>query len=154
MSEHKSDNNVSVKTGVEIILEFKDSINNIIHWYSLYINHLAKIEAKTSGDIENLKNLEESERAETINFCQELRYHTTVAYLKYKSLYPSLKLKENEKITETYSKIKNNFLIGQQDVEIIIIEFNKVVMENIILELMKNNEELIKNIFSRTTNAI
>lgn len=146
MEERKT--NTKKKTGLEIIIEYKDSLNSLIHFYSLYINLLTEIKALGEG----IDKLEDEKKESVKNFCAEIRYHATFAYLKYKSLCTSLKFekgKENKKLEESYSKIKDNVLLDDVPIMELIIEFNAFLMNEIIQELLKGTDVLLNELYGQ-----
>lgn len=133
------------KTGVEIIFEFKDSLNSLIHFYGLYVNLLSELKAINP----DMEKLEDGKKAEVRQYCQEIRYHATISYIKYCSMFPSLKLEENKTIKEKYTEIKETFLVKEQTVSELIIELNKILVNEIIQELLKSNKDLITDAYNK-----
>lgn len=150
MEKQKTD--VKKKAGIEIIYEFKDSINTLTHWYGMYMNLITELKAKfqyknITETQEAIKKMDTAEKQQIIQYCQEIRYNATICIIKYKSIYPSLKLREEKGIEHNYKKIKDNFLINLEDVFDLIVILNKVMTEDIIQELLSSYSNLINEIF-------
>lgn len=140
------------KAGIELIFEFKDSINNLMHWYGMYLNLMTQLTSKfehndITDTLDALKSMDSSEKNQIVQYCQEIRYAATICMIKYKSIYPSLKLKSVEEIENRYENIKKDFIIFPEDSFNLIIELNKVMTTDIISEILESNADVIGEIF-------
>lgn len=146
MTEKETKQDVKKKAGIEVIFEFKDSINSLLHYYALYVNLLAELGEKIKG--QKPDEMDEAVKQQLVTGCQELRYHATLSYIKYLSVCPLLKISPDTKIGNDYKKIKDSFIIDDETVLSIINKLNAVFMSDIIQDLLRSNKDIVHDIYN------
>lgn len=126
------------------ILNFYREVLTLTSYHSQYLNLLLEIESK-------YKEIEKASEAEKLNIqqaIQNVRYYCTQVYIQYRSIANAIKLKENEKIEEIYTKLKTNYVLQRQDVEDYVILLNNLLVEEVIQDLLQSSEQIVKHAFN------
>lgn len=130
--------------GASYILTFYQEIVNLTHHYAQYSNLL--IEAKNKYGA-NVEELEDEAKGILVTEVQSVRYCAYKCFVMYKTLIPSLKLKENKELIGSYSKIKDVYLIKQEELEKFVIVLNSVLVEEVIKDLLDTSQALVEGIY-------
>jgi len=137
--------NESKLAGANYIVNFFNHINQLNSEYSKYQNYLLEIDAKYSGNIEALSDLEKDYISNLVQIC---RYYVSIVYIQYKSIYSVVdKLKESEKIEDLYNKINNTYLIEREQLKEFILEINKALVNDVMKDLLVSSKEIVGEIY-------
>lgn len=144
MASEKNPTDPNKRVGLELIFEFKDTLAGLIQYYALYINLLAEITRINKNEAD----FSEAHKTQTKRYCQEIRYNSTIAYVKYKSLCDALKIDQGKIAKEKYDKIRDNYLVEPDIVLEFIEELDKVLTSIVIRDLLKSNQDIVDQIFN------
>lgn len=135
-------------TGVSYILTFFKEVQQITHTYAQYVNLMLELETKYNKDVDKIP---EEERAILTGTMQLIRQSAHKVYIQYVAISESGKLKKDKEITSTYKPIKKNLIINRDDIEKFVIALNKVLVTDIMQEILANSQSLIGNIYDNET---
>jgi len=133
-------------TGASYIFSFYIEIQNLTDTYSNYVNLMLELEYKYKNNIEKA---EESDKNIVNQWLQMVRKSCHKCYIQYKTILPTLKIEENDKLNEKYLKISNCFVIDRNDLKDFVLSMNKVLVNGIIQELLVDNQDFIKDIYKK-----
>ena len=132
--------------GASYILTFFKDVEALTNHNAQYLNLLLEMENKYNGV--DLAKLEEQEKQVVIAAVQNYRYFANKCYIQYKSLTDYIKeLSKNNKIEEYYKEVKKDFVLSRELCENLVIEFNKVILKDVIKNLLESSEEYINSIY-------
>lgn len=126
------------------ILTFYQEIVNLTHHYAQYSNLLVEAVNKYGSKVEEL---EDEAKGILVTEVQSVRYCAYKCYVMYKTLIPSLKLKENKELLGVYSKIKDSYIMKQEDLEKFVIVLNSVLVEEVIKDLLDTSQALVEGVY-------
>jgi len=142
--------------GASYILTFFKDVEALTNHNAQYLNLLLEIQNKVAKIDDKLAKLSEEEKTVIIGAIQNYRYFANKCYIQYKSLQTFVKsIKENVDIEKYYDEIKKSFVLSRETCEKLVIEFNKVLLEDVIKNLLESSEEYINSIYGEmnTENA-
>lgn len=131
--------------GASYLLTFYQEIINLTHHYAQYSNLL--VEAKNKYGNKEINEIEDDAKNIIVTEVQSVRYSTYKCYIMYKTIIPSLKLKENKDLLALYNKIKEDYLIKQEDLENFVIALNSVLITEVIKNLLDTSQALVEDIY-------
>lgn len=132
--------------GVSYIFTFFTEVQNITHTYTQYVNLLMEVKNKFDS-IDSIPMENKDVIMQNVQLC---RHYVLKSYIMYNALYNGLKVKDeelNKEIVAVYSEIKEQIILDMGKLETYVILLNKFVVNEVIQELLKNNEDLINDIF-------
>jgi hypothetical protein len=137
--------------GVSYLYTFYDDIQKLIINFAQYQNLMLELEYRYPNNTESLTKADEVEKATITQWLQEVRLYITSCHIRYKTLTPILKLPKSELLENSYKIITSKFVINRDDLEVYVIEMNKVLISGVIQELLENNQNLIGAIYAERT---
>lgn len=136
--------------GSSYIVNFYQSIYLLTSETCAYTNLLLELKTKYGEDI-NPKKMEESELNILGEKVQTVRYHAKMFYVQYKSICPSLNIEENKGLEELYEKVKKEYILTDETITDFIIEVNKLLLNNVIRDLLMTSQNLLDQIYGSPT---
>lgn len=128
------------------ILSFYTNSQTLANQYSLYENVLIEIENKYGSA--DLGKMDEGEKQILIETTQTLRHIVRLVYLDYATLISGLKEKEDINIKNYFEEIRKDFIPQRDTVLKFVIEIKKVIVKDIIKNLLQNSSDVIEAIYS------
>lgn len=129
------------------ILNFYSEVVQLTHNYANFENVLLELKSKYMNNTEAI-TLEEKELVKQQS--NILRYYTTKTYISYISIVGGLKeVKLNPKISEGYTKIKDQQVIRTEDIKDYVINLNEFIVNAVIKNLLESSQELLTNIYDK-----
>lgn len=138
-------------TGSSYIISFYNEITMLNHQYAIYNNVLVELGNKYPT---SKIDLTEEHYNHLVNVIQTTRYYITKAYILYNGLKEKLKTlqkdKGKDKIKEIYGKLQQpeHFIISRADLFELVTEFNKILLDNVMKDILQTSRELINNLYS------
>jgi len=139
-------------TAGRYLINFLEEVNTLSNWNSLYFNLIAEVQfmAKKNSVEDYMKEMEQSQKTEFIRQIQETRFYVTKTWTTLQSMREVLRIKDDDKNMEELTKLKgtiqNDFIIKRDDVERFTILINTFLVNDIIKELLRNNEDLVNSL--------
>ena len=127
---------------------FFQEINILTDQYANYKNIIYEVEYKKKHDEEVL---EDQKNALQIS-AQNLKLMSNKIYVHFKSIEPVLELSVEQvaKMTDMYNKItKGGLLPVVDDVECFVIEINKLLVTDVIRNLLETAQDTLDSLYSR-----
>lgn len=136
--------------GANYLINFFNNIQFLNHSYSNYVNSLLELETKY-GENPKKEDIDSNDLTGLIKVGQELRYHCHKVYIEYQSIFQTLKQTLNEQIINIYkSFIKKDLLVSREEIEKFVIEVNKVLVHDIIKDLLTTSQDIFNSIYGET----
>ena len=130
--------------GASYLLDFYQEVNNLTHHYAQYSNLLIEAKHKYGKEIDSL---DENAKGILVTEVQSVRYYAYRCYIMYETLRPSLKLKKNTKLKEAYDKVKDVYIMKQEELEKFVIALNSVLVQEVIKDLLDTSQALIATVY-------
>lgn len=130
------------------ILTLYKEIVALTNTHAKYVNYLLELENKY-GDSE--KGATDEEKNAILTTVQEIRFYAQNCYIKYIGI--AEKVEENkesqEEVKIIYQKILDvkNFMIDRKDSEKLCITFNKVLINEVMQDLLERSQDFIEKIY-------
>lgn len=134
--------------GASYLLTFYQEVAQLTHHFAQYSNLLVEAINKYGANVEAV---EDEGKAVIVTEVQSVRYCAYKCFIMYKTLMPSLNLKENKDLIIQYGKIKDTYLIKQEDLEKFVIILNSVLVQEVIKDLLDTSQALIENAYNPTS---
>ena len=150
MSQKTNSRNEKEVAGSSYILEFYQSIQNIIHEHANYVNTMVYLKNKYKGVIDS--GMEEQDDKHLKERTQILRHGQIKSYLLLNSLKKTLKISDEEikKLDSLYKKIKEEFVINLEDSEKFVIKMNEHLLSDVLNNLVKNSQDFLNNMYDES----
>ena len=129
------------------VFTFYQSVTIAIDYEAQYRNILVELNVKYSNQ-EVINKLNETEKEALIQSVQLVRFYSRKCWIMYKTLIKPLGIKEDKGLEEAYIKIKDQYVINQDDLENFIIAINQILIDNTIKDLIDNSQNLLEAISS------
>ncbi len=135
--------------GASYIFSFYKEVQILTDYYSQYINFLLEIKEKSKGiDIDKLGD---AEKTTIMQGVQQVRISAHKSYVQYISIIGVLKIKDDDKdedkIKESYKKVKTDYIINEGDLETYVISLNKFLLNGIIQSLLEDSQHIIEEVY-------
>lgn len=127
------------------VYTFYVNIQQLTDTYSQYINFMIELENKYGESFIN--KTPEQEKVAVQQTLQTIRHYSNKCYIQLKSMNESIKLKESENFEELYNHIKTTFVIDRNKLEEFVINFNKILVNSIMQNLLQTSQDLIENVY-------
>lgn len=137
-------------SGAHYIVTFYNNIQQLNHLSSQYDNLLLEFKSKY-GDNPDPKKVSDEERAVLSSVLQNIRHYAKLAYIGYKSIYPTIKKTYSKIIEDAYIHIKEQYVIKKDVLDIYVIELNKILVEDIIRDLLLSSQDIYSQIYNNAT---
>lgn len=128
--------------GASYIFSFYQAVHSLNDQYALYLCNLVEIKGQ------KLEVMDESTKNQIKASVQELRFILNKVYIQYLTLLQPLNIKENKDITELYEKINDDFMIESEDLKKIVMELNRVLLMDIVKQILESTQDIISNLYS------
>lgn len=130
--------------GISYIYSFYMNVQALTDTYSQYINLLQEFLNKYGQNSEKAAPQDNN----VINeWTQAVRLHAHKCFIQYQTIVPNLKITQDPKLEIYYKEILKTFMIGREDIKNFVLAMNKVLVNDIIQELLTSNQEFIKDIY-------
>jgi len=126
--------------GISYLYSFYMEVQNLINNYAQYLNLMIEIESKYPS-AQELQKADEEHKNIVNQWLQNVRIYISTTYIKYKTLSSVLKLKDNPELDKKHKEILSKFVIDRNILEQYVIEMNKILITDIIQDLLENNTE-------------
>jgi len=139
--------------GANYIISFFNNIQLINHNFCYYNNILLELKEKY-GD-SNLSKVSEEERMLIMQTSQTLRYYAVNCYIQCKSIFESIKTKENpyteeiNKLTELINKVRNDYIIKVDMAENLIVFLNSMLVKEVVKNLLVTSQDIMNQIYTK-----
>jgi len=131
--------------GASYIISFFKDVQALTHNYAQYLNVMLEVEKKYAKD--DMEALGEIEKEIVSKSFQTVRYYSLKCYVSYHAIKGSLKLKDDEEIENNYKIIKNTFIIPRDALEKFVVRLNKLMIEDIIKDLLKTSQDIVGEVY-------
>jgi len=127
---------------------FYDSVANVRHTYAQYINLLLKIKKLYQGKQITQESYTEEESKEVELMVGEIRYHVINSYRIYCSLIKKIgKAKKSEEIEKVYDKIKNDYIIEEEDLDKYLTILDDTIVDAVMDKMLETKGDVIQKMF-------
>jgi hypothetical protein len=144
MTEKKVGSNKDV-LGASYVVDFFNEVTQLTGQFSQFKNIVLEMDFKKQGEIAiepiELDNLNTSARNVRL-FCNQV-------YLRVRALSETAGLKENSLIKEYYDKVCTGLVPKVSDVENFVLEVNKLLVKDVISDLLSTSQSLLNNLYER-----
>jgi len=130
--------------GASYILTFYKEVQDLTSHYANYINIMLELQNKYDS---NVNKMSDEEKALISQQAQLVRYAAHKCYIEYNSIMLGIKQQPDVKLTESYNKIKTNFIINRDDLETYVILLNAVIVKDVIQNLLATSQDFINKVF-------
>jgi hypothetical protein len=129
------------------IMAFFTNVGTLNNYYAQYQNLMLEIKFSCGDDKETLNKtgLTDDQRETIKNATQSLRIISTQVYLQYESLKGQITTtpEQDTKIQATYKAITEKYIIESESIKSYVIEFNKLLTNDILQDLFDKSQEII-----------
>ena len=132
--------------GASYIFSFYKEVQILTDYYAQYINFLLELKEKSKDA--DISKLGENEKLAVMQGVQQVRISAHKSYIQYCSIIGVLKIGKEDKIKESYTKIKDKYIVPQSDLEIYVIELNQFLLNKIIQGLLEDSQNLIEEVYA------
>ena len=132
--------------GASYIINFFKEVDSLTVTFAQYLNIMLEIETKYKSEV-SVEEMTEHEKGVVTQTFQTLRYHALKCYVQYNAIKPILKFKYNEKLENSYKKVKNTFIIPRDSIEEYVTELNTLLLKNIIQNLLESSQDIVGKVF-------
>ena len=134
------------------ILNFYRDVTFLGHHVAVYQNVLLEVEFKYTGADFDYNILNTEEKNTIINTVQNVRYYINRTYIQYMSIKEKLKIKEGDenKIKKIQETINKEFIIKRNDAVDFCTELNKVLVNDVIQNILENSQDLLNSLFNNS----
>ena len=139
MKETKTDKQ---QAGASYIISFYNNIEALNDTFSQYLCILLDYQ----NQYPNAEKADDAAKTEIKQYMQNVRFVMNKAYIQYKTIAQSLKIKESKTISDIYNQTKEKFLIPQDIIEKFVIEINTILVNNVIQELLETSKSTIQSL--------
>ena len=134
--------------GANYIAIFFNDIQQLTHNYAQYVNYLLELEEKYGG---NLGNVTVDEKNSLGMLSQTVRYYVNKSYIEYCSIYPAIKEKQEPDLENNISGVLKDYVIKRDILKKVVISMNKVLVNDIIQDLLSKSEDIFQGIYQNET---
>lgn len=133
------------------ILSFYEEVNNVTHYYSIYLNALIELDTKYSKIESNelMAKVPDEDKNQLIQLTNYIRYHSNKCYIQYKTLLPKLNIKEDKKLTNFFNSITTTYIIQRAELQEFVLTLHSVLMDGIIQELLESSQSYLENLYGQ-----
>lgn len=121
-------------------LQLYQSVDQLNHYFALYINILIKHEALPI-------DLSDEDEAEINNSCQSIRYLATKIYVQYLTILKDTNGQDNLKTHYKALRNKDNYILKEATLREFVIEINHFVTQNSIKTILESNKDYLDKLF-------
>lgn len=141
------------------VLTFYQDVQQLTHYHTQYSNILVELERMFGQNADGAKITDEQKIA-VVNSVQQVRYHARKVYIEYTSIFTAVQnAKKQEKtkkkakapenpLTKPYEKIKDQFIMKQEEIEVYVQAVNNVLVTEIMQDLLKSSQDVIDAIYN------
>lgn len=133
------------------VLQFYGEVIQLTNNYANYRNMLLEFKTKVGGD--SSAGLNPEEKTAVINLCHTVRFYATKTYVGYTSINAGLKVTGKKEIEEQYNIIKEQFIIGLDNLDKYVSGLNAFLLTEVVKNLLQSSEELINKLYNEKEEA-
>jgi len=127
------------------ILSFYQNVEALTGIFSQYINVMLELQEKYGEGYVN--KCGEEEKTAITQVVQNARFIVSKTYIQYRSIAPSLKIKEENKINKMAAKIRSSYIILRDDLEAYTVEMNRVLVSEVIQQLLVSSQSILGSLY-------
>jgi hypothetical protein len=130
--------------GASYIIEFYQNVIFLNNTYANYYNAVLQFSKIESDGVTDLQK-------ETFNnSLQQTRYICSNVYIMFSSMKDRLGVNDklDNEIKNNYKFIKEKYVINPEELEKFVISMNKVLLSDIIQNLLENNKDIVDKVFN------
>lgn len=146
MKQQEADDRKS--TAASYIYSFYQNIQSLNDFYSQYLCIMMDFKNTYKMDDSGQIKANDEAKEQIKQQIQNVRYILNKVYIQYKTIIKSLELKDNPKLSKLYEEVKSEYMIKAEILEEIVIEMNRVLVDNIIQDLLHTSQDLMQSAVS------
>jgi len=133
-------------TAASYIISFYREVEELSHYYALYLNFILELEGKLGSQFEKTE-LGEADKNIYKEALHNMRYYTIKAYNRYRCLVETKRIKESKTLEKIYPEIEKNYAITRPQIKIIVIKFNVILADEVMKSLLETSQAIVENIY-------
>lgn len=131
--------------GASYVVDFFNEVTQLTGQFSQYKNIMLELEEKKKQGV----SLEPVEGDSVNVSARNVRLYCNQVYLRVRALSSGADLKESKNIKEFYDKVCVGLLPKVEDVENFVLEVNKLLVKDVISDLLSTSQSLLNNMYER-----
>lgn len=135
-------------TAANYVIGFYNTIQELIHIYSVYKTFLLKIEARHLDPHENiLEIMDEQEDQQLHAVLEQVRYYIQTSHIQYKALKKKKEAynKEKDEVTKIYNTL-NTYVIKSQQLEEYLDALNDFLTDKVMTNLLQTSQDVLRDL--------
>lgn len=150
----KTDKQISEEktAAASYILNFYQTVQNLNHNYSTYLNHLILLENASKGEDKEAKAATVGNRSQLLELVQSIRYYCTQAYINYCTIMEGISKETDDKIEKNYNALLNQLVPDRNMVKNFVVSMNTSLMKDIVKRLLESSQDVLNNLMGHDVN--
>jgi len=143
--------------GANYIITFYQEVQALTQTFAQYLNLVTELKLKYGKETDdNDEKLPDEEKQTYERAIQLLRYSAIKTNVYYKAIIAATNITEDKEATKAYKELfeqEKEIALQKEKLETYVIQMNKVLLSNVIKDLLKSSQDLASAIYSNSNGS-